>query len=645
MSLRRPLIALSLVAAAIITVVVLLNVRTARPAGSSLPSGPPIASATASEGLETEISPTVIGPAYDPTVSRSPTRDKPQSKVWYHDGLWWASLVDFETGEHEIWWLNLETHTWVDTETVVDERPYAREDVYADGNDLWVASAGSDETAPREAVEIRRFRYSPKQRTYEPVPDYPMRVTAGGVTAVTITRDSTGVLWVSFIAGERVQVIASDPTGLQWSDPFVIPGPHSAVAADQAAIVALDGAIGVMWSNQVEQGVFFARHRDGDPISTWGTTEQALSGTKIADDHLSVRALQRADGLWVYAVAKTSLDQVPSHDQQLPQVVLLARDPSGRWASYLVGRVADHHTRPILVLDEEHDRAIIFATSPFSGGIIYMKWSPLDQIRFPVGLGTPVIAEGAAADANNATSTRQPVSSETGLVVVASDDAAGQYLHVELGLDGRGAPQPAPQPPPSEPLLQATWDGARVSLSMADQGWLITPPDSRAVVVDEAGRRGVRLASASGSASRMCWPFRTIDTGSLVVSASLYVESAPVGDSPTLAVRGNGTELSGVRLLKNGHFAYRIGASRTQSATSWVPGRWYQMKLTVNLGAATYSWIVRPGDAPGAAPLVNVSGLPLLGAPSADEICISAPPQAAGSGLVIDAVDVIWERP
>src|SRR4051812_47498421 len=69
--------------------------------------------------------------SYASTVSK-PSQDKPQSKLWYTDGAWWALLVSGDTLVH-IYELRAD-HTWRDTGTVVDTR------LNSTGDALWTAS-------------------------------------------------------------------------------------------------------------------------------------------------------------------------------------------------------------------------------------------------------------------------------------------------------------------------------------------------------------------------------------------------------------------------------------------------------------------------------------------------------------------------
>ena len=70
-----------------------------------------------------------------------------------------------------------------------------------------------------------------------------------------------------------------------------------------------------------------------------------------------------------------------------PLLLLLERDTTPSWATHTVATVADNHTRPIVVLDEQHGRIDVFATGGQSGGDVYRKTSPMATIAFPAGRG------------------------------------------------------------------------------------------------------------------------------------------------------------------------------------------------------------------------------------------------------------------
>src|SRR5687767_15065337 len=58
----------------------------------------------------------------------APSGEKPQSKLWFADNRWWGSLFNISTGKYHIHWLNSATQKWIDTGTVLDDRPSAKAD-------------------------------------------------------------------------------------------------------------------------------------------------------------------------------------------------------------------------------------------------------------------------------------------------------------------------------------------------------------------------------------------------------------------------------------------------------------------------------------------------------------------------------------
>ena len=59
----------------------------------------------------------------------------------------------------------------------------------------------------------------------------------------------------------------------------------------------------------------------------------------------------------------------------------------------------------------------MFATSPARGGVIYEKTANLNNIEFSAGLGNAFIRSAADATIDNATSTKQIVSSAGGELI------------------------------------------------------------------------------------------------------------------------------------------------------------------------------------------------------------------------------------
>jgi hypothetical protein len=103
-----------------------------------------------------------------------------------------------------------------------------------------------------------------------------------------------------------------------------------------------------------------------------------------------------------------------------------------------------------VLIDEEHRVLHSFFTAPgppgyscnSSGGAIYEKTSPLDAIAFPVGRGTPVLVDADSPYVHNVSSTKQNVTSQTGIVVLARNSHTSRYWHHYESLGGSPPPGP-----------------------------------------------------------------------------------------------------------------------------------------------------------------------------------------------------------
>jgi len=378
------------------------------------------------------------------------TGEKPESKLWWNDGSWWASLFDKSTQTNHIFRLDRTTQRWVDTGVMIDNRPKTRADVLWDGTKLYVAShvraSSSAGATSGNPARLYRFSYDPTTQTYTRDVGFPVKINDFSSETLTIDKDSVGVLWATWAQGSTVYVNSTVAGDATWGTPFVlpVPGASSLNSDDISALVSIrSGKIGLMWSNQTGAAMYFAEHTDGEAPGTWSIRHTALGGTGYADDHINLKSLEADSSGRVFAVVKTSLDDVGA-PPSAPQVMLLVRDPSspGKWSSYTVASIQDCPSRPILVLDSEHQMLYVFMTAPNSGcpysgtaGTIFMKSSPMSNINFATGRGTPAIQDAVSPNLNNATATKQSVNSVTGMVVLASNDVTQRYWHADIPLE------------------------------------------------------------------------------------------------------------------------------------------------------------------------------------------------------------------
>jgi hypothetical protein len=127
-------------------------------------------------------------------VSNPPTADKPQSKLWWNDGSWWANM--WKTGSGwSIYRLDRGTASWVDTGVRSDSRGTTSSDTLWDGTHLYIASnvvTAGDSAAGQQAL-LYRYSYSAGRYTLDT--GFPATISNNSSESLTIARDSTCLLY------------------------------------------------------------------------------------------------------------------------------------------------------------------------------------------------------------------------------------------------------------------------------------------------------------------------------------------------------------------------------------------------------------------------------------------------------------------
>ena len=377
----------------------------------------------------------------------APSGMKPQSKLWVADGIWWGVMFNGFTQRFEIYRRDAAQETWSTTGTVVDGRRNVWLDAKWDGSHLFVVSHGASWTSSLEGIRLERYSYDGTSKLWSLDSGYPLLNvgTTPGHTAPTGTEgavldeDSTGKVWITWTRDFKTWATHSTTNTQTFVTPFVIPVPNAdnVTDDDMSTLVAFDGHIGVLWSNETAWCMCFAIHNDGDPDTVWTykpmlgpSSDPADKEQELADDHMNLKAPNDGSGM-VYASSKTSLDLMSD-----PLLYFNVFDGSN-WTHYQYAAVADQTTRAQVALDLQHKQVYMFISSPCcNGGVEYVKQSSLVQgrIGFPPGLGKPFIQSAANPNVNNVSTTKQTVDASTGLVAIAGDDSTKTYLHNTIDL-------------------------------------------------------------------------------------------------------------------------------------------------------------------------------------------------------------------
>jgi len=356
---------------------------------------------------------------------RDGTEDKPQSKVWYGKGCWWAWLPSGAGGGRI--WKRTGPGTWR-AERHLDYLAGAlpgRADVWAGQGRVVAALMAGD------GLAVASLRWNERRGRYEP--DVPPRRwrAASPVETVTLDRDAFGGFWVAYpvrdAQGKRI-VVRRLPRSLRWP-----PGPPIVLAEgvgndDICGLVTVGQAVGVMWSDQRKQEVRFRRHLLGGPDSAWQPVEVVAAGRKTADDHINFSRPPLGSGAELLAVTKTSLDAV---GRPIFSLRVLA---GGRWRSVGFGTLTRDRdlTRPILLWVGGRPVCVYTCRSPYRRAKRGRPapYSVIEAQEFPadctIPTALPTVLIRAQAFLNNVTG---PKAASAGVpcVVLASDAAGGIY--------------------------------------------------------------------------------------------------------------------------------------------------------------------------------------------------------------------------
>jgi len=382
--------------------------------------------------------------SYGSTVFEAPTADKPESKLWWNDGLWWGILWNPSANKYRIHRFDLAAQTWVNVGPDVDDRSQALADALWDGQKLYIVSyvySGGSQTSGGAAASssgrFYRYTYEAATQTYSLESGFPVTVNSAISETLVLDKDSTGKLWVTWTQSSKVYLNYSATDGATWATPFALPTQGSNTSSDDiSTLIAFNGKLGVVWSNQSDSKIYFSVRNDNDAATVWGAEEVALSDPSlgaVADDHLNIKMTNDGGGN-LYVATKTSLSGSTN-----PGIYLHKRSFGGGWTNYVVATKADDYTRPIVVIDDENRELYIFAKS---GSYITKKKVSLDNISFPSGKGDAFIQNSDNSDINDATSSKHNVNGTTGLLILASDEVNRYYYHNYLALPNNSGAAP-----------------------------------------------------------------------------------------------------------------------------------------------------------------------------------------------------------
>ncbi len=379
-------------------------------------------------------------PVLECQVSR-PTADKPQSKVWFAAGHWWAWLPR-EGGGSNVWrrtqngqW-SVEQHLSKALEALPGQA-----DVFAAG-DLVVAALCQDN---RLAVvpllwneDDNRYNLKAQPLTLE---------ETGLIETVTVDRDKIGFFWIAYPvdSADTRKIISRifPPVFNMLGLPLVLADDVS--SDDICVVVRMNGAMGVLWSNQNTGQILYGRHQAGTPMSEWWPPDTVASGNKTADDHLNFckpRVRGRADDdVRLFAATKTSRDQPGK-----PLLAARVFNEEQEWINvdFATLKEGAEPSRPVAIWLGDHP-AVAYTVYGVKQDDGRSNWIELQHFSAdglkPVG--NPVRLLGPLKDINNITGPKHEPAAIPVLLLASDHDGKVWEMFVEQGqepeVENRGA--------------------------------------------------------------------------------------------------------------------------------------------------------------------------------------------------------------
>ncbi len=425
-------------------------------------------------------------------VALEPTDKAVESKLWHHAGTWWAVMWNPEARAYHIYRLNISAQEWVDTGVFVDDRLNSRSDVLWDeaNNKLYIATHRKQENPsnvnnnPQNWAYLQQYHYAGNTWVADDngIGDGTGVIADYITEALVIDQDTEGHMWATYtvrrdVAGVSqyyVAVSVSQQNNYsQWTPPVILdslPGDIGQIDIDDiSGLVAFEDAdgpkMGVLWSNQRTDEFYFIWRNDTDAIGADWNVDSGFEALKsslppiTADDHMNFAVTPDGD---VLAIVKTGANLDPENEDTL--IGIFARDHAdGSWSWHAVSPSDSFDTRPLVLYNESNNTVYAYSVSSTGGGSICYQTAVLPAditaMQFPPGGCDPsdpfssevlFIAHwsGGLENISNPTSTKQNITADTGMVVLASDDVNG-YLYVH-NMEGGGAPT---QPPAATPTV------------------------------------------------------------------------------------------------------------------------------------------------------------------------------------------------
>ena len=341
-----------------------------------------------------------------------------QSKVFYHDGKWWAAAYDSVKASWFIW--RFDNPAWVKTKAL---------QLGADNSlDLLMDSATNKLYVISSHPSLSRFRrFSYNAGNWILDPGFPVQfsgfINPNGNNPISLVKAKNGHLWLFRVNGvSKLQVKVSTNNGATWSANTNI-RTLSQTNGTTDAVAFSDGihnyvGVGYAEAPGATSKFGFLRHRDGDPIGSWTDESAALTffGTERAQNEI---AMAVDVNNVIYMFTRTSAGAAGN-----PRNTLYRRSAVGSWTPFIVNAIGVlGWGSPALAIDSENQRLIVMGTNLTTNVVEYKAGMLGDGSDLQAATVLTLIQNGNKIF-RNMSAPAQSVNAATGLMVTAGDTTA-----------------------------------------------------------------------------------------------------------------------------------------------------------------------------------------------------------------------------
>ena len=265
------------------------------------------------------------------TATKSGYAKSNQSKVFYHDGKWWAIAFDNSTKRWHIW--RFSGGTWSKA-APLNKSTTLKYDVAINSAASKLYVLGSHTSAS----EFWRFTYSSGSATWTKDAGFnvnPSFTTNNVSNPASLVRAQNGDLWIFRVTSNMLEAKRSTDGGATWSAVITVKtGLTTSSATTEAVAFAAGGSnyIGVAYGETDAAGskYGFLIHRDGDPDASWTDESSSLEffGGERANNKIAATT-DKNNNVYLF----TQNANVSGSD---PNNTLYKRSSSGTWTKFAV---------------------------------------------------------------------------------------------------------------------------------------------------------------------------------------------------------------------------------------------------------------------------------------------------------------------